>query len=106
MQPSFFILFKGHREGYGKLNFGTANRRKLELEYIEGIYKNDILEGPGKIVYDSGEKLICEFVNGAPNGPGKLFDKKGQLKQVKQLFYRGKQDFLKTKVSKFTRSTI
>jgi len=73
---------EGHREGFGKLEFGVANRRKLELEYIEGIYKNDILEGAGKIVYASGDKLICEFVNGVPNGPGKLFDPKGQLKQV------------------------
>ena len=78
----FFLTFKGHREGFGKLEFGVANRRKLELEYIEGIYKNDILEGAGKIVYASGDKLICEFVNGVPNGPGKLFDPKGQLKQV------------------------
>ena len=54
------------------------------MEYIEGIYKNDILEGAGKIVYASGDKLICEFVNGVPNGPGKLFDPKGQLKQVNQ----------------------
>ena len=79
---------------FGKLIFGSANSRKLELEYIEGLYKNDILEGAGKIVYASGDKLICEFVNGAPNGPGKLFDPKGQLKQVNKLFYRGKQEFL------------
>ena len=73
---------EGHREGHGKLTFGTLNKRKLELQSVEGNYNSDVLEGYGYITYASGEKLSCDFMNGIPIGPAKLFDTKGRLKQV------------------------
>ena len=40
------------------------------------------MEGNGSISYANGEKLICIFVGGVPNGPAKLFDSENQIKQV------------------------
>ena len=72
----------GQRSGPGKLIFGTANRKKLELDYIEGTYEKEILEGTVTITYTSGEKMVCEVVNGVQHGPAKLIDSKGNLMQV------------------------
>ena len=81
-------LFEGHfdegwREGHGILNFGTINRKKLELQSVEGTYSHDVLEGVCRVTYASGDLLICDFLHGVPNGPAKLFDGKGQIKQVR-----------------------
>ena len=40
------------------------------------------MEGNGSISYANGEKLVCIFEGGVPNGPAKLFDSKNQIKQV------------------------
>ena len=40
------------------------------------------MEGNGSISYTNGEKLICMFVGGVPNGPAKLFDSENHIKQV------------------------
>jgi len=72
----------GEREGFGVLTFGLIHKRRYEILAIEGHYESDILEGNGSISYANGEKLICIFVDGVPNGPAKLFDSENQIKQV------------------------
>ena len=73
-----------------------SNKRRYEILAIEGHYESDILEGNGSISYTNGEKLICMFVGGVPNGPAKLFDSENHIKQVitlnmiQQLFNLGK----------------
>lgn len=73
----------GEREGSGILTFGLIHRRKFEIQKIEGSYENDQLQGNGNISYVNGDKLICNFVNGVPNGPAKLFDSQNHIKQVR-----------------------
>ena len=80
---SFSGMFEnGEREGPGILKFGVINKRKYEMLEIEGNYESDILQGNGSISYVNGEKLVCMFVDGVPNGPAKLFDGENQIKQV------------------------
>ena len=80
---SFSGIFEdGDREGHGILKFGVINKRKYEISEIEGNYESDILQGNGSISYVNGEKLVCMFVDGVPNGPAKLFDGENQIKQV------------------------
>jgi len=64
------------------LTFGLIHQRVSEILAIEGHYESDILEGNGSISYANGEKLICIFVGGVPNGPAKLFDSENHIKQV------------------------
>ena len=59
-----------------------SKKRRYEILAIEGHYESDILEGNGSISYTNGEKLICMFVGGVPNGPAKLFDSDNHIKQV------------------------
>ena len=80
---SFSGMFEnGEREGPGILKFGVINKRKYEMLEIEGNYESDILQGNVSISYVNGEKLVCMFVDGVPNGPAKLFDGENQIKQV------------------------
>jgi len=80
---SFSGIFEnGEREGPGILKFGVINKRKYEMLEIEGNYESDILQGNGSISYVNGEKLVCMFVDGVPNGPAKLFDGENQIKQI------------------------
>ena len=72
----------GRREGPGKLTFGLINKRKLNLTQIEGFYEDEVLTGPGVITYPNGDKLYCDFIQGVPFGPGKLFDPSGLIKQA------------------------
>ena len=51
---------------------------------IAGNYVEDTLEGPGTIYYTNGDRLTCEFIHSIPNGPGKLFDKENNIKQVRK----------------------
>lgn len=72
----------GQRDGYGILKFGLINKRKFEMISLEGTYESESLQGKGVISYANGDKLICNFINGVPNGPAKLFDAKNHIKQV------------------------
>ena len=76
------MFVDGQREGEGTLTFGLIHQRRLGMTKIEGNYDEDLLEGPGTIYYTNGERLTCEFIHSVPNGPGKLFDKENNIKQV------------------------
>ncbi len=76
----------GERNGPGILNFGLINKRRLELVNLQGTYEDDVLQGSGSVSYINGDKLICNFVNGVPNGPAKLFDKENRIKQVRKIY--------------------
>ena len=84
------IFDDGQREGAGTLTFGLIHQRRLGMTKIEGIYDEDVLEGPGTIHYTNGERLRCEFIHGVPNGPAKLFDKDNHIKQVRQVYFGSK----------------
>ena len=89
----FGIFEEGLRQGYGILNFGIINKRRLDLIKIEGDYEQDLLEGNGIISYSNGDKLVCKFIHGVPNGPAKLFDRENRIKQVSLLLIVNRKYF-------------
>ena len=73
------------REGFGCLKFGLINKAKFGVVAIRGNYSSDQLQGLGSITYANGDKLVCNFLNGVPNGPAKLFGENQNIKQVRDL---------------------
>ena len=53
-----------------------------DISYVEGTYRNNQLNGYGKITHLNGDVLYCVFAKGLVTGPSKLYDKKCVLKEM------------------------
>ena len=75
----------GLREGVGEITYKN-------YRYI-GSFKNDLPNGHGRLLMDGPngivEKLVCDFVDGLPKGPGKVIDSENKEWYVE--YQQGKQ---------------